>query len=88
MDDKTIRYIEEQKNLDDLYADAFKGTNKKVLDDLYEFCGKESICYEKDARQTAYMLGARSVALYIQDRISHEFSKRNEDIKRKETNYV
>jgi len=84
MDDKTRKYVEDQMNLDDLYEETFK--DSKVLEDLNAFCNLDSVCFKDDSRLTAYMLGQRSVALYIKERVNHTFTKKNEN--RKEKTYV
>lgn len=53
------------------YAETFSGKNGTlVLADLKSFCGAEHTCFDDDPRRTAFMLGARSVWLYIQERIT------------------
>ncbi len=47
-----------------------------VLTDLSNFCGADKLCFHQDARQEAFMLGARSVILYIRERMNGTSLKR------------
>ncbi len=75
MDEKLKAHQLKQKELDDSYQVIFEGKGEEVLKDLNEFCGKDAICFKADEKETAFLLGARSVSLYIQDRINHVFTK-------------
>ena len=47
-----------------------------VLADLKNFCQVDGLCFHENPRTEAFMLGARSVALYIEERISGKSLKR------------
>ena len=72
--------IEREQNLDLCFESQFSGkAGESVLKDLERECGLNDICFEKDARFGAFLLGRRSIALYIKDRMSGAFSKRKEN---------
>lgn len=69
--------LEREKSLCMDYANLFEGREgKNVLADLKQFCGANSLCFHLNDRQEAFMLGTRSVWLYIQERISMDSLKR------------
>lgn len=71
MDDDQRERMEREKTLCADYSLAFEGKEgRSVLEDLKNFCGAESLCFDESSRRTAFMLGARSVWLYIQERMS------------------
>lgn len=87
-DSKLEKHIEKQLNLDDMYCEIFANkAGAKVLEDLYEFCGKDALCIGKDENETYLMLGSRSVALYIKDRMDRKFAKNYEKQKKKDLDY-
>ncbi len=56
------------------------GDGVKVLADLFEFCGLFDSCFHgEETRITAFMLGARSVALRIREMMSEEIGKEEPD---------
>jgi hypothetical protein len=69
--------VEREKSLCMSYASAFEGKDgKDVLADLREFCGADRACFDQNDRTEAFGLGARSVWLYIQERISMKSLRR------------
>ena len=77
MDDETRERIEKEKSICSDYSITFEGKEGgTVLEDLKDFCGADKVCFAPDARVEAFGLGARSVWLYIQERISGASLKR------------
>jgi hypothetical protein len=71
--------VAKEKDLSHAYMVAFDGNQGgTVLRDLTQFCGKDHICFHEDPRQEAFLLGARSVILYIMDKINGESVRRLE----------
>lgn len=53
------------------YRKALAGEDAEaVMEDLKRFCGYDAVCFTEDARSEAFALGARSVYLYIMERLS------------------
>jgi len=68
--------LERQKQMDDLFAHVFNTEEgKTVLADLMIMTNMYNSCFGKDNNETNKMLGARTVGLYIMDRINHKFTK-------------
>jgi hypothetical protein len=69
--------FEREKSLCADYSFTFEGKEgEAVLGDLKDYCGANRLCFDNDPLKTAFMLGARSVYLYVQERISQESLKR------------
>ena len=63
--------IQREKDLCHKYATLFSGgEGREVLLDLRQHCGADHLCFDPNSKTTAFMLGARSVWLYIQERCS------------------
>jgi len=54
------------------YRTCFKSeSGDHVLADLKKYCGVDSVCFSQDARQEAFLLGARSVILYVLEKMEN-----------------
>ena len=78
--DEDQRNILEKEHQRQLGLDhSFQGTfgsseGIAVLEDLKTHCGYEDVCFYPEERKTDFMLGARSVFVYIQDRLQGKIS--------------
>ena len=76
MNNNEERYKQEQHKCA-VYDKTFSTEEgSEVLSDLSAFCGVDNLCFHQDARQEAFMLGARSVILYIRERMNGTSLKR------------
>ena len=68
-----------ERDMSNAYASVFSGPDgQRVLRDLNTYCGKDALCFDRDTHTEGFMLGTRSVALYIGDKLSGESVKRLE----------
>ncbi len=69
--------LTERQKLTMAYQAVFQtGDGLKVLADLFEFCGLfDSGFHGEDTHVSAFMSGARSVALHIRERLAEEIGK-------------
>ncbi len=74
MHEQMRRIIEEEENFDRMYSKVF-GTEKKVLEDLDEYCGYNSDPFDPDERRTSYKLGMQAVIRYIHNRIDGQITE-------------
>jgi hypothetical protein len=59
------------KKVDAAYCEVFRTeAGLRVLADIESFCGLFDVCWRPDPHETSLALGARSVALYLRDRIA------------------
>lgn len=71
MENKQNKIYQDQFTKCRQYASVFSGEDgEAVLKDLEEYSQMNGICFNENPRTEAFMLGARSVALYIHDRIN------------------
>lgn len=71
---------EKDADLDICYTSQFSGNvGEAVLKDLEKQCGWNSVCFEKDARFEAFLLGRRSIYHYILSRITRKRSGKAEE---------
>ena len=83
MDEEQQKALEEdfekQKDRDRSFESVFSGkAGETVLKDLNDHCGYDEVCFHENQRRNDFMLGARSVYVYIKDRMEGKISDNRE----------